>query len=126
MPAPGKTLTVLERLESQEKVNAEVQVGVNAMSTYESDETLKWAITQLAKVKHAEFPQYQGMWSGPEWKLVQVDKKVQGKGGVSFLVGDLTIGRVRGENWEVYSIRKGMTCQMDYPNTFVNIVEDEE
>jgi hypothetical protein len=55
--------------------------------------TTKQAIIEQAEAAHARYPQYAGHWSGEEWKLVKVNRRIVSKLGVAFEVGDVTIAR---------------------------------
>lgn len=48
---------------------------------------------------HAAYPQYEGHWDGPEWKVVRIRSRVVTKMGVAFEAGDVTIARREGVDW---------------------------
>lgn len=71
----------------------------------------------LAEAAHAQYPQYQGHWSGPEWVLVQVVRKVRTKLGVAFEKWDLAIAKrdtLEGKSvWSVYSTKNRVDTVLD-------------
>lgn len=72
-------------------------------------------VRRLAHERHAMHAQYDGFWSGGEWKLVRITQRVAGKGGVRFEAGDITIGRFDhsypfGGERVFYSLRGSVNC----------------
>jgi hypothetical protein len=57
----------------------------------------KDALVARAEEQHAEHPQYRGHWSGPEWYVATVSKRVRTKMGVAFEPGDRTLVRAETE-----------------------------
>jgi hypothetical protein len=72
--------------------------------------TTRLEVIERAAAAHAEYPQYDGHWRGPEWKIVRMRRQQEGKMGVSFEAGDITLAReqIGGEfdgSWFGYSWR---------------------
>ncbi len=75
---------------------------------------LRAALGKLAQAEHADYPQYDGHWSGPEWTVVKLNRRVKTKLGVAFEKGELALAcRTLGvtdigispTTWTVYSVR---------------------
>lgn len=54
---------------------------------------LRRSIIAEAADAHAQYPQYEGHWDGPEWRLAVFTGRVRTKGGIAFEKGDVTIAR---------------------------------
>lgn len=54
---------------------------------------LREEIVAEAQARHAQYPQYEGHWTGDEWVVVRVTKTIRTKMGVAFEQGDLSIAR---------------------------------
>ena len=54
---------------------------------------LKEYVKAQAEVEHRRYPQYEGHWSGPEWRVARITRDVRTKMGPSFVAGDVTIVR---------------------------------
>lgn len=76
-------------------------------------------IRQCAETDHAQYPQYQHHWSGPEWRLGRVSHTYATQAGVSFLAGDYTIYRPNPmfADLTAYSTRTKMDTRI--PEAFV-------
>lgn len=85
---------------------------------------LEAVVRALAARRHARYSQYDGYWD--TWTLGRATLHLEGKGGVSFEAGDLTLihyqpslagysGTLRG-----YSLRLGWNCQVSYGLTKVD------
>lgn len=114
-------LTHSQRLESKIKVNEMLQRRVNYMWDFYDDSSIcvhcyvtKQLILSIAESALAEFPQYQNKWD--DYELISVDDKIDTKGGLAFMPGDVTVGRIEYRNepgvdgktriWCAYSIRR--------------------
>jgi hypothetical protein len=75
---------------------------------------------RLAAERHAHLPQYAGHWSGDEWRLVRFVQRVEGKGGISFEPGDISIGKVdygrlsSYSPYTAYSLRRVVNCSVPH------------
>lgn len=73
---------------------------------YEID-CIKNDIRILAASRHAQYPQYNGYWDGPEWTLVCIKADIKTKLGRAFFKGELALAKLdtlEGEAvWCIYS-----------------------
>jgi hypothetical protein len=53
--------------------------------------TVATIVRMSADERHAQHPQYDGHWDGPQWRLVRFTRHVVTKGGCRFAAGDYTI-----------------------------------
>lgn len=72
-------------------------------------------VQQIAVNEHAQYPQYDGYWSGNCWMLIQITRNVTTKGGPAFKKGDITIAK-QSDHFEgsitAYSIRNGWNTSL--------------
>lgn len=77
----------------------------------------KEQIVEQAALAHAEYPQYDGHWDGPEWFLVKFTRRVRTKSGVAFEPGDVSIARSPEDGDEyptAYSLRNKIDTSVDW------------
>lgn len=68
------------------------QAGINTYAGWGyTAEQVKDAIVEIATDAHAEYPQYDGYWDGPEWVLAKITRRLRTKGGVRFERGDIVL-----------------------------------
>ena len=101
-------------MENQEKVFAELQDQINALTLKSHAHAM--ALT-IAKATHAKFPQFNGYWD--KFILVNVLCPVEGKAGTSFKFGD----KVLWHDGTAYSVRTGMNTKLDAD--FVEIIQQD-
>lgn len=56
---------------------------------------LKREIRDEASARHAQYPQYEGHWNGPEWRIARVSRSIRTKLGQAFESGELVLARDR-------------------------------
>lgn len=69
--------------ERQDRYNAALEAG-------KPTEELRQEIVEHARTEHGKYPQYDGYFDA--WRLITIQRRVSGKGGVRFERGDVTIG----------------------------------
>jgi hypothetical protein len=87
------------------------------INTLEKRAEILAAIQAAAAQKHAAYPQYQGYWEGPQWRLGLIAKPTKTKLGLAFAAGDIILykrheqprfpGDEPGKFSSAYSVRNG-------------------
>jgi len=96
---------------------AATQDGINSVAKVAglSAAALQQSIVGVADRAHAQYPQYAGYFSGPEWALVRFARDVRVKGGHAFRHGDVTIARqTEGMGLVAYSVRNNANTMIRY------------
>lgn len=101
---------------------AATQDRVNAAADHLDGISLRMMLIEIASRGHAQYAQYDGYWSGPEWTVCRATRRICSKGGVQFERGDLMLVRPflaerddpRGDMGlscgTAYSVRLGWNC----------------
>lgn len=98
-------MITIEQFEARYAQQCAIQEEVNHLFL-SSNLTLS-KVVEIAEEANREFPQYNGYFRSPDWRLVIFARVVETKLGVAFEVGDVTLGRKRplSPSWECWSIR---------------------
>lgn len=112
-------MATIEDLRKQWEFQDFQQESVNRLFGLMGADFTEDAIRKLAHAVLGHYPQYVDYWAGPEWRLVRVLRKWEGKGGVRFEAGDIAIFKDRDYDCPgltgygtAFSVRGRIDCAM--------------